>query len=371
MRTWLTLGFVLASVALYACIWDSDTLEAEAKGLPGVVEAIAGRIDINPPLYYEIRLKRATRDLERNPGNLGAYDDAAVAHDRLGRSDPAIFLMAKKKLTLDQLAPSDDRSEHLYRYHANLGTFYAHKWLGISDKSDVSLLKRAVQELEFALKLNPDAHFGREIVQVNLLKLIIEDRAVESVTHRPAISEWRSMVEEIGSEKVATGLIGIMALGAGSESIDIVQILSGMNNRASSVGQLGVLRIKELKRLGKKSVLSERTLGAFHVSGMPSDKESIQAAFADLRSNAKEYQARRTEFMLSRLATGSHPDTDPHFWEGYEPVAPLALDKYQSWRRFSNDPNLPARIAVPVAIAATGVATLALIARAIWRRRRG
>jgi len=54
-----------------ACLWDSDTLAAEAAGLPDAVRAIAGRFERNPPRYYEMRLKLASGKLKANPDEQG------------------------------------------------------------------------------------------------------------------------------------------------------------------------------------------------------------------------------------------------------------------------------------------------------------
>lgn len=237
MKAAVAFFLVLAPSAAKACLWDSDTLAAEAKGLPGVIEAIVGRIDVNPPLYYEMRLARVTKLIAANPSNLEAYDDAAVACDRLGKGDAAIGWISKKISHTPPLSVST--KETWYRTHANMGTFYAHKWIRIGAPSDLHLLDKAVAELEAALKINPDAHFGREIVQVNLIKLIIEDKRPAPKKHdydeSKALTDWRAMKRAIGTTKFAQGLIGIMTLGSGTESIDMISLLGHADTAASTV----------------------------------------------------------------------------------------------------------------------------------------
>ena len=58
------LTLLLVPAASQACLWDTDTLSAEAKGIPDIVQVITGRFERNPPLYYELRLKRATAAIE-------------------------------------------------------------------------------------------------------------------------------------------------------------------------------------------------------------------------------------------------------------------------------------------------------------------
>ena len=78
------------------CGWDRDTLAREASGFPGITEIITGRFERPPALFYEMRLERVARKLESDPDNLGLYDDACVACDRLNRQDEAIVWMEGK-----------------------------------------------------------------------------------------------------------------------------------------------------------------------------------------------------------------------------------------------------------------------------------
>src|SRR5687768_10957039 len=124
-RTLLTLALLLLIPAtLLACMWDRDTLAKEARGLPGMTAIITGRFERNPPLYYEMRLKRVAEEIRVNPFSFAAYDDAAVACDRLGRHDEAIAWMEKKRARLDKADASDPAvKDHWYRYYANVGTY--------------------------------------------------------------------------------------------------------------------------------------------------------------------------------------------------------------------------------------------------------
>jgi hypothetical protein len=104
-----------------ACIWDSDTLAAEARGIPDVIAVIVGRFERQPAKYYEMRLARVTKLLEEDPQNLVAYDDAGAACDRLGRGDEAIAWMERKKAVLETMDETDPIViEHRYRYLANV-----------------------------------------------------------------------------------------------------------------------------------------------------------------------------------------------------------------------------------------------------------
>jgi len=159
---WL-IGLLLLPGLALACLWDMDTLANEAKGLPDVVQIITGRFERNPPLYYEMRLKRVTAELAKNPTLLADYDDAGVACDRLSRDDEAIAWMQKKRLILQQADPkSAEAKEHWYHYYANIGTFRVHRWFRAgADRKRIAEVQQARDEIAKAIEINPNAHFGR------------------------------------------------------------------------------------------------------------------------------------------------------------------------------------------------------------------
>ncbi|MDQ2731015.1 MAG: hypothetical protein M3Y56_05100, partial [Armatimonadota bacterium] len=148
----------------WACLndHDSDTLAHQAKQLPDVVRVITGRFERNPPLYYEMRISRETKDLQKDPTRLPLYDDVAVAYDRLHRDDEAIQWIEKKRDQLEHLSATNaEVHEHWYRYYANVGTFWAHRWLRSgADRTRIHEMEVARDYIAQALKLNPNAHFG-------------------------------------------------------------------------------------------------------------------------------------------------------------------------------------------------------------------
>jgi hypothetical protein len=54
----------------------------------------------------------------------------------------------------------------------------------------------------------------------------------------------------------------------------------------------------------------------------------VDRAFRDLRAAADRWQAQRTAFMVARLKTGRHPDTDPSFWNGWQDTPLPPLERY-------------------------------------------
>lgn len=151
MKTLVVLGLLAASAS--PCLWDSDTLDSELRGLPEAFDLVTGRWHRHGDAYYRERVLRLGG---KGDPTLAELDDLAVAHEHLGERAQAIEVM-QRKATL--LAKVPDR-EHEYRYLANLGTFHAHA-------GDYAA---ALVELEKAVALNPDAHFGRERFQIELIR---------------------------------------------------------------------------------------------------------------------------------------------------------------------------------------------------------
>lgn len=143
----------LMTASAHACLWDYDTLRDERRGLPGVAEILAGRWEKHSQFFYEDRVRRMNELLVRQPGNLDAWDNLAVAYQKLGQTDKAIETILAK----DKLKPGQ------YTTHANLGTFLLF----------AGRLDEAIKEIELAIKINPDAHFGREKYQLRLAKYLV------------------------------------------------------------------------------------------------------------------------------------------------------------------------------------------------------
>ena len=59
-------------------------------------------------------------------------------------------------------------------YHANIGTFYVHRWLkSPEEKKSKQDLIDGRDHIDEALKINPDAHFGREWAQQDAIAWIL------------------------------------------------------------------------------------------------------------------------------------------------------------------------------------------------------
>jgi len=328
MRTLISFVALGLGWQAVACIWDRDTLAAEAKGLPEALLVITGRFDRNPPLYYEIMARRVEREIAREPNRLDLYDDLAVAYDRLGEGDKAIEWMERKKQILERLPEKAPRQKDaLYRYYANIGTFYAHRWLregGSLEKPGD--LKAAHAALTRAIEINPDAHFGREIFQVWAIEWMLDAETKES------LGSWisgRRHEREMSTEMAVQGLSGLIVLGNAWESVDIFEALAyALGRDHGTLSYIAQLRIKELLRGGKKS-LKGQELGERIPRAMLSEEleRNAEEEYQRLRAEAERYNKQRTAFMMARLKEGRHPDTDPSFWQSWnEPAQPEVRD---------------------------------------------
>jgi hypothetical protein len=350
-RLWF-LPFLLAVLflvsAVYACEWDSDTLATEAKGLPDVVEVITGRFERNPPLYYEMRLARVTKEIGARPAKLDLYDDAAVASDRLHRSKEAIQWMAKKRAQLDKLGFNARSEEHWYRYHANLGTFLAHDWLRSgANRKNMAPMKQARDHIKRAIQINPDAHFGREKYQLKAMEWIIEPPPVQA--GHVSFPDFLDLRERVGGNMnkqlrilgypdAIGGLKGLIVLGDAWESVDVFHTfkLALAADQHNHLAHMANFRIIELIGNGKGSILPgspageelKNTVGFNQgvASGLISPRHEklplIERYYDFRRAEAEQFQKRRADYMIERLQVGRHPDTDKTFWNDWRDTPP-------------------------------------------------
>jgi tetratricopeptide (TPR) repeat protein len=340
-------AFILATNAI-ACFWDRDTLAQEARGLPHIVDVLLGRVDRWPSTVYGQRLSAVTAELDADATRLELYDDAAVAADRLGRRDEAVEWMQRKRAVLDELpAEAPQRAEHEYRYLANLGTILAHRWIAegaIREAGDD--LDQAIAHIRAAVALNPDAHFGREPVQLALLERIARGVASDGTNLSwfvdslyPESDEPRVFVVTevqtagtIDDQAMIDGLVGLIVLGNAWESVDVYASLAEVLARRadSSLALLALARAEELAAAGRRSLIfGERTGEAlaalrdqlelfFH-------PERAETYYARARLWAERENERRDEYINAMLTAGRHPDTDPVVMDSFKPTPRPAL----------------------------------------------
>jgi len=135
-----------------ACIWDNDTLLSEKRRFPHVFDLITGTFLRHSDDYYRWRITDRTKRIAAKPRAVRLYDDLAVAYSKLGMNAKAVATMLAK----NKIKPG------LYETHANLGTFYM----------SMGKMKKGLEHIKKAIKINPKAHFGREVFQLRLVEYI-------------------------------------------------------------------------------------------------------------------------------------------------------------------------------------------------------
>jgi len=317
MKRLLLAILTLVSAAAYACYNDRDTLGFELFNKPDVQRALTGRFDRFPPLYYEMRVDRL-----RKKGSLTAseYDDMAVALGRLGRNAEALEALAQKA-KMPNLT-EDDR----YRLFANRGTIGAHRWIQEGGKvANIKEIETAADDIQQALKINPNAHFGREHTQLDIIRWLISVKTAkpgDPVLNLPAwLNERTKGIEN------DIPLAGLIMLGGAWESPDVALAIAAIGN--DDVPSLALMRYKELIKAGHKPM--DQALADKPFDQMKDTREaprrgqpSIAVRYPELRKEAEDWHDKKTAFMMAKLKKGKHPDTDKDFWSGWkEPLLPV------------------------------------------------
>jgi len=146
---------LIPSLAL-ACLWDYDTLKMERQRFPTTLELITGKFLRHSPEFYEWRIRDREAKLAADPNNLAYLDDLAGAYDKIGKPEKAIEVMHQSA----KVQPVR------YETESNIALFFFH----------AGQLETSLRHVENALKINPDAHFGREKYQKYLTEYVISRR---------------------------------------------------------------------------------------------------------------------------------------------------------------------------------------------------
>ncbi len=392
-RTWAIVAYSALAFVLRvdAEPWDRDTLAGEAKGRLDVVTTALGASDSNTRRYYEMRVERLAKELAQTSApDAALLDDLAAALDRLDRSDEAIGVMAQKPAAIARLASPASRDNHEYRRLANLGTFYAHRWMRSSDRrGTLDDLHHAASLIGEAVKLDPNAHFGRERYQLMYLQWLLDayehplvasstsGRTVRKETFEPTFVGGTDALRN--PDDVARGICGLIRLGTAWESIDTFQALAEAvyKSQAGAVGFLVDQRIAELREKGGQSLNplvaeldapgndAARVVGRIsrHPVPEPRAQARIREYFLASRRVADENQTAREAFMNRQFDLGRHPDTYADFWRGVPAMRARPVMPDNTWLE-----RLAPRRDVAWYLVLIGGGLL--IPAAIWLRRR-
>jgi tetratricopeptide (TPR) repeat protein len=203
---------ILTANAATPCLWDEDTLKQERARFPTTLELITGKFPRHSDAYYKWRIQDRTARIEAGVVTPELFDDLAVAHSKLGDDARAIELMAEK----EELFPG------MYETAANLGTFHLH----------ANHLEQGIENIQRAISINPDAHFGREVYQELLARYVLQQRGDAARSPRPLMPE---LIQPAGQPRTSYWLF-VKADRAVSKKNQDAEIA------AAAKGVLGMLR---------------------------------------------------------------------------------------------------------------------------------
>jgi tetratricopeptide (TPR) repeat protein len=386
------------------CLWDYDTIRDERRGLPGVAEVLAGKWERHSPFFYENRVARMTALVAKVPANWAAYDNLAVALEKLGRPAEAIAVMRRKA----ELNPGQ------YTTHANLGTFLLH----------TGQLDEGIGEIKRALAINPAAHFGREEYQLKLAEFlrdgqkdprlltamnflhVVGDRVVDPATYppltrpttgpstvpasqpqatQPATGPSASTAEEAEVERmiwvfrglqpadlglksnVFDGLVGIIRFGTGTSAelyltLGDLLTLRGDKNLAYLAYQRA-LDFKHPREAYLRAVMAAIKEHAYDKSALSDESIAADRAAADAWVRASQ------TYEDDLIRAGKDPDDEANLAGFYAANGPAVAPE-----RFEVGDLLPreraARAVLYIAVVLGALALAVLVAVVRWRRTR-
>lgn len=151
--TTFLLGFLICLNVSFACINDSNSRLFEMQPFPNEQELISGSFHVHSKEFHEWRIKDRLTKLKKDPNNPALLDDLSVSYEKTGQTQVAI----------DTLQSVLHKYPNRYETLANLGTFYIHH----------QEYQKGLELLRKAIKINPEAHYGREIYQIKVVEYLL------------------------------------------------------------------------------------------------------------------------------------------------------------------------------------------------------
>ena len=294
------LTFLLLILPAQACLWDRDTLQQERMRFPSTLELITGHFLRHSPDFYRWRIKDRSKKIAGGSNELGLYDDLAVAHDKLGQHDQAIKVILQK----EKLSPG------LYETAANLGTFYIH----------AGRFEEGLEQIDRALDINPDAHFGRERYQKLLVRYLLS-RHVNGQLQLPLDNSPRNAFEPSGFARFVLQTNNIAHEDSNAISEEVAKAFKGV---------LGMMRF------GKHDspVLLEAAADLILATGYPNDGKRLAVrallkASYETKTESRKYRQLAESAIFSQ--TSSPSETTQLRLEALEKTFRKELEQASAW----------------------------------------
>ncbi len=314
----LALAGVLFPSLVFACMWDYDTLLQERSHFPDTLELITGKFLRHSTEFYEWRIRDRLQKLESDPYNPALYDDLAVAYDKTGRHQKAIETMLDK----------ESRKSGLYETEANLGTFYIHD----------GQLEKGLEHIDKALRINPDAHFGREKYQRLVVEYVLTRRR-GSMTPLPLSgaetpttffdflnTKQKAPLDPEDRWLAVKGILGMMRFGNHASPVlleTLADLLVNRNNAADAkrLGARSYLkasyevsdeRARQAYQNKARSALYMQTKSPLNISLTPSELtlEELEASFRQELAEAEAWYEKVRQDELTWIEQGKNPEEE-------------------------------------------------------------
>lgn len=320
--------FIGAVAFSRACLNDVESIKRTYA--PSSPEAIiVGAFTRMPSEYYELRVRNLEQLRGASKLSLDQYDDLAVAYEKLGKTELALKRIEEKIAAMDgdgvvwpeMQTPKGMPVERYLRYSslANRGTFRIHLWMKRGNKQETkTLIENGISDLEKAVKINPDAHSGREWAQIAIAKWL-----AGGPDDYPDFSGKSSDV-------IVNGLLGLVELGSAWESPDIYAMVSREAGH-QPIGTLAKLRFDELLASGKKPITDLKPK-------LDSDaNDEARQAYFKARKRADETVLRQQSYVRMVLANAADTSQMPSFQEmpKFGPIELVVERKYSNpWKTY-------------------------------------
>ncbi|QQS04945.1 MAG: hypothetical protein IPK50_22135 [Fibrobacterota bacterium] len=321
----IALATALGTTFSCACLWDSETIYVERIGFPSDIRMILGAFLVRSDSFH---LHRKALSLQKIADSAKAtpldYDNLAVSLDKLHRDDSAIVVMKSKRV----------RYGPAYETMANMGTFHFH----------LGNFAEGLPYIDSALKINPEAHFGRERYQKWLVEYILSlpkkgsplcpakskrdigrGKGEHGYAAFVAKQEGMTRLSDSAREKAIRGVLGMMRFGNGNHPILLESYGDLALGRKDPFGR--GLAVKAYLKASENSSDSSARIGYDRLASLvPKNSASLEKHYDDLRNYRIRMQWRIADMKRDR---GSNFENDANKIEAFLKGPEEEADPYE------------------------------------------